>query len=66
MKIRWRHTPPDALSPDAELVPAELLEATAERLRPVRGSMSDDDFAALVRDVVRMKLRWDTPPRLAA
>jgi hypothetical protein len=37
---------------------AALRAAVAERLRPVCGAMTADEFDALVRDVVAFKVRW--------
>jgi hypothetical protein len=63
MMDRWRQEPLDSLSPDAEPVPEELLEATAARLRPIRGTMPDAAFDALVHAVARFRLRWGGPLR---
>jgi hypothetical protein len=55
----WRGRPSPAYSDDTDPLPAALLEQAAEHLRRFRGTMPDADFDSLVRDVVRMKLRWD-------
>jgi hypothetical protein len=58
----WRGRPSPSYSDDVDPLPAALLEQTAEHLRPFRGRMPAAAFDALVRDVVRVKLRWDNPP----
>jgi hypothetical protein len=63
MMIPWRQQQLPSFSPEADPLPAALLERTAERLRAIRGTMPDDAFAALVRDVVRFQLRWGEPSR---
>ena len=38
--------------------PSALVDAIADRLRPVRGDLSTDEFEALVVDVARMNVRF--------
>jgi hypothetical protein len=49
---------PQADTPNTDELPAALLDETAARLHPVRGTMSDALFATLVVSVVRFKIRW--------
>ena len=40
-------------------VPAELLQQIAARLRPVCSNLPDEIFTQLVRDVAKVKLKYD-------
>jgi hypothetical protein len=40
-------------------LPAELLQQIASRLRPACPSIPDDEFARLVEEVARIKLKYD-------
>ena len=42
-----------------EDLPPDLLRRIAARLRPVCPNIPDDDFVRLVRDVARVKLKYD-------
>ena len=45
---------------------ARLHEETAVRLRRVCRDMPPDRFAALVREVVRVRVKYDPPPDVVA
>lgn len=49
-EVRWMDTPNPALD--------KLELDIAERLRPVCGHMSAEEFAALVSDIARVKLKY--------
>ena len=40
-------------------VPAELLQQIAARLRPVCSNLPDEIFTQLVKDVAKVKLKYD-------
>jgi hypothetical protein len=49
-EVRWMDTPNPALD--------TLEQDIAERLRPVCGHMSAEEFGALVSDIARVKLKY--------
>lgn len=46
-------------SSSADGLPPDLLQQIASRLRAVCADVPDDEFASLVEDVARVKLKYD-------